>query len=340
MIPAPTSFRETLRVFATYTQHHGLDGLFASVDWSTASLRQISHAFLGRAPATVIPGLFDPAVEARRLFESPDFRRNLLRRVIETFPDKQRILFVHLPKCAGSDFEAAMRPVYASLYESLGLPRALSFEDLADTLRHFARRIESSDGIFVGGHVPLLWYIDNQIYRYTDRLVTIIRHPHDIAVSFANYVVMCMRGDPLFARGDVKYWARIAGLERFDPEWSTDTLRALARRLVTTPGILPVNAMCALLGNGTASAAVHNLARVDIEITDISRYSDWLRTRWGIERKQRANAAPALVTLADLAPAERARIESACMEDMRLYRQIMAKLEGGHGLSVMGPDIF
>jgi hypothetical protein len=284
--------------------------------------------------------VYDPAVEARRLFESNDFRRNLLRRVIEAFPEKPRILFVHLPKCAGSDFEAAMRPLNASLYETLGIVGALPVGELAGTLKNFMNRIDTSDAIFVGGHVPLPWYIDTQIYRFTDRLITIVRHPHDIAVSMANYVVMAMRGDPLFTRGDVRHWARAAGLESFDPEWSTEALRQLARRLVTTPGILPVNGMCSLLGNGTATAALHNLARVDIEITDMSRYSDWLRSVWGIERQYRANAAPPWVTLADLAPPERARIESACMEDMRLYQQITAKLDAGSRLSVTGPDVF
>ncbi len=336
---APSRFRETLRLLARHDPARGLDNLFGSVDWSGASSRQLAHAFLGRPPADGAAPLSDPRAEARRLFESDEFRRGLLRRVVTAFPGKQRLLFVHLPKCAGTDFESAMRADHASLHQSLDWAGIVDAAEIATRLHGFLRQLQKSNTIFVGGHVPLRWYIDNELYRYEDRLMTIIRHPHEIAISFANYILHCMRGDPDFRTRDVKHWGGVAGIARYDPAWPAETVKELGRRIATQPGLMPINPICALLGDGTADATFRNLARVDIEITDVTRYSAWLKTTWGIDRKVRANAAPQVVSAADLSAGDRARIEAACTEDIKVYEAIMGRLRSTVGLSVTGPEL-
>ena len=341
LTPAPSSLRELLRVFQHYRPEEGLDALFASVDWSGASPRQLAHAFLARPPANAPASAFDARAEARRLFGSDEFRGDLLRRVLMAFPGRQRVLFVHLPKCAGSDFEAAMEPAHASLHDSIRWLGRYDAEALALRLRAFMRQMqETSDTIFVGGHVPLPWYIDNELYRYNDRLITIVRHPHEIAISFTNYVLLVMQRDPEFATDDARSWGRLVGLESFDPTWPTATLKDLAHRIIATKELLLENPMCRLLGDGTALSAFRNLARVDIEITHVALYTAWLRARWGIERKFRANAAPRILAAGDLSGAEKARIAAACTEDMQLYTAITAKLESTGELSVTGPQIY
>lgn len=340
LTPAPASLRELLRVLQRYRPDEGLDALFASVDWSGASPRQLAHAFLGRPPAGASAPAADPRAEARLLFGSDEFRRDLLRRILEAFPARQRLLFVHLPKCAGTDFEAAMDQAHACLHENIRSVGRYDDEELARRLHAFMRQIQKKgDTIFVGGHVPLPWYIDSALYRYTDRLLTIVRHPHEIAISFTNYVLLCMKGDPNFETADTRYWGSLAGLQNFDPNWPASTVRELAHRIIATDGLLPVNPMCALLGDGTADSAFRNLARVDIEITHVALYTTWLRARWGLTRTFRANAAPRILTAGDLSGAEKARIAAACTEDMRLYNAITAKLESTGELSVTGPGL-
>jgi hypothetical protein len=328
-----------LRLFLRYDPDQGLDHFFASVDWSTASSRQLAHAFLGRPPLPGASHLTDPAAEARRLFESDEFRHGLLRRVLMALPGKQRLLFVHLPKCAGTDFEVAMRPVHPSLHQGLDWIGATDAAELAKRLHAFMRHVQQAHTVFVGGHVPLPWYLDNELYRFGDRLMTIVRHPHEIAVSFANYVVYCMKSDPAFATDYVRGWGAMAGIERFDLGWTEDAVKELTQRIVTMPGLMPINPICTLLGGGTAATSLANLARVDIEITDVTRYSAWLKARWGIERSFRANAAPQIVTASDLTSAEKARIEAACLEDMRVYTAITRGLDSTGGLSVTGPQV-
>jgi hypothetical protein len=332
--------RELLRVFQHYRPEEGLDALFARVDWSGASPRQLAHAFLGRPPADGAISCADPRAEARRLFESDAFRGDLLRRMLMAFPARQRLLFVHLPKCAGSDFEAAMEQGHASLHDSIKWLGRYDAEELALRLHAFMRQLQKkSDTIFVGGHVPLRWYIDTELYRYNDRLLTIVRHPHEIAISFTNYALLVMRRDPQFATEDARSWGRLAGLESFDPTWPAATIKDLAHRIIATDGLLPVNSMCELLGDRTADSVFRNFARVDIEITHVALYTAWLRARWGIERTYRANAAPRIITAADLSSAEKARIAAACTEDMKLYTAVTAKLESTGELSVMGPQM-
>jgi hypothetical protein len=339
MRQAPSQFRDTLRLFLRYDPEQGLDHFFGSVDWSAASPRQLAHAFLDRPPLPGASHLPDPAAEARRLFESDGFRRGLLRRVLMALPGKQRLLFVHLPKCAGTDFEVAMRPAHPSLHQGLDWIGATDAAGLAERLHLFVCQAQKADTVFVGGHVPLPWYIDNNLYRFDDRLMTIVRHPHEIAVSFANYVAHCMKSDPDFKTRDVRQWGSMAGIARFNPAWTDSMVKSLAQRLVTLPGLMPVNPICALLGDGTAATSFANLGRVDMEITDVTRYGAWLKARWGIERSVRANSAPQLVASTDLSAAEKACIEAASTQDMLVYTAIMRGLDSTGGLSVSGPQI-
>jgi hypothetical protein len=327
-----------VRLFAQYQPEPGLDGLFASVDWSAASPRQLSHAFFGRPPHDAGEAAGDPAVVARRIFESGMFRRDLLARVVAAFPSRERILFVHLPKCAGTDFEVAMKRLHPSLYQTLDWVEG-GPDDLARQLHAFARQLPKTDMIFIGGHVPLRRIIDNGLYRFTDRLVTIVRHPREIAISFANYVVMCMRGDPQFTTFDCRTWGAAVGLDHFDLGWSEAEVKKLARRFTASPDMMPANPMCDLLGDGTAAGALANLARVDIEVTHVANYTAWLRKRWGIERTIRANSAPRVIGAGDLSPAEKAAIVESYSEDMQLYARVIATIEAGGGLSVTGPQV-
>jgi hypothetical protein len=338
MIAAPTNLRELVRLFAQYQPEAGLDALFASVDWTGVSPRQLAHAFFGRPPHDAEEAAGDPAAVARRIFESGTFRRDLLRRVIAAFPSRQRILFVHLPKCAGTDFEDAMKRVHPSLYQALDHGDA-GPDNLARQLHAFARQLPKTDTVFVGGHVPLRWYIDNEMYRFTDRLVTIVRHPREIAISFANYVVMCMRGDPRFVTFDCRMWGSAVGIDHFDLEWSEAEVKKLVRRISATRGMMPPNPMCDLLGDGTAAGTFGNLARVDIEITHVANYTAWLRKRWGIERIFRANAAPRVIGAGDLTMGEKGAIAESFSEDMKLYSRVIAAIEASGELSVMGPQV-
>ena len=233
-----------------------------------------------------------------------------------------------------------MEQTHASLHESIRWVGLYNDEELARRLHAFMRQIQiKGNTLFVGGHVPLPWYIDSELYRYTDQLLTIVRHPHEIAISFTNYVLLCMKGDPNFETADTRYWGSLAGLKNFDPTWPASIVKELAHRIIATDGLLPVNPMCALLGDGTAASSFHNLARVDIEITHVALYTAWLRARWGLTRSFRANAAPRILTAGDLSGTEKARIAAACTEDMQLYNAITAKLESTGELSIIGPGL-
>jgi len=341
MHPPPTNLRDVLMLFAHWRPRHGAEGLFKQVNWARASRRQIIHAFLDRPPANAAEAEedadFDRQVYALQLFGSAEFRANIPVRVMQAFPGKRRVLFVHIPKSAGTDFNSAIRPTLPFVHRGMEDPEMTPQPLLERQLNHFGKLIATEKYIFMGGHHQLAWYLDERLYRFNDRLIAIMRHPHAIAVSLINYIVHRMRTTPGLTAPDTRTWARILGLTEFDPE--TVDLREFALSIITRPGIQPVNPICSLLGDGTAARAFDNMPRAPIEFTSLEKYSDWLTASWKIERTKRENVSDKVISWDDLAPWQQAQIEAGCAEDRIIYEAVMGCLARSGGLSVTGPEV-
>jgi hypothetical protein len=341
MLRPPTSLRETVLLFSEWRPKLGVAGLFARTNWSRASRRQLIHAFLDRPPATAAeaadgPG-FDAGAFAMELFNSAEFRNGLALRLLHCFPGKRRVLFVHLPKCAGTDFTAAMRGAFPNVHKDWDSTELVPQPVLERRLHHFGRLIQTEKFIFMGGHLAMGWFLDQNLYRYTDRMVAIVRPPHEICVSFINYVIARFRITPDLSTPDTRAWASKIGLTSYDAA-SIDE-KALALTLVTMPNMQPVNPICSLLGEGTAASAFGNMTRASIELTSVDRYSAWLKESWNIDREIRENVSAPVITWSDLSSQQQAQIEAGCAEDRIVYEAVMGCLARSGGLSVTGPEV-
>ena len=341
MLRAPATFAQTVGLFAGLRQDETVESLFARVDWSGVSARQLVHAFLDRPPADAgeagDAAGSGPAAAAVALFGSGAFRDGLALRILRHFADKQRLLFVHVPKAAGTDFAAVMNRTYPPVSNQLSDAELFPAPQLARRLQNFARMSGDASCVFMAGHTKLSTYLDEGYFRFTDRLVAILRDPNEICVSFANYVMKRFAACPDLSAQDTRAWARALGLTA--AQIAGMEPRALGLALVTRPEMQTVNPICSLLGDGTARGTLDNLRRASIEITDTSRYEAWLRAGWGIGREGRINASPQLIGWDDLSGWQQARIAAGNEEDVVVYRAVMERLARTAALSVTGPEV-
>lgn len=323
MAKPPASLRDTMRLFGKFRPARGLAEFFLRPEWSGLSGRHLAHALLDRPPAA---GEEWPDGGAQVVFESAAFRDRLCLRLARALPNKRRLLFVHLPKCAGTDFEGVLRRRMPLLHPTIESAAAVPPEQLAAWLRRLAEALADSETIAYGGHTALPFYLDEGLFRVSDRIVTVIREPRAIIISFANYIMARFDRQPDLAAIDTRGWADMLGITSFDPAMPAAERRAMALRVMTTPGILPVNPLCALLGDGTAAGAMAQLARAPVEFTTVERYEAWLAARFPGTESRRANAQPALIGWDDLSSEQRRQLEAATEEDRPLYDDLMQKL--------------
>jgi hypothetical protein len=230
-----------------------------------------------------------------------------------------------------------MRRVLPAIHHGFESTELHPQPQLERQLSHFARLVRTEKYIFMGGHIKLGWYLDEGVFRFNDRLVAIVRHPHEICVSFINYILHRFRSTPDLSAPDTRAWSQMIGMTSFDAA-SVDQ-RALALSLATRPGIQPVNPICSLLGDGTAASAFDNMARAPIELTSVDRYTAWLKESWNIDRAIRINVSDPVITWNELSPWQQTQIEASCAEDRIVYEAVMACLERGGVLSVTGPEV-
>ena len=108
LLPAPTTPRETFRAYRFYSGGEGPPRIASRLDFTGVTPHQVYYATLGRFPT---------AEEALQHASNPaaTFVHLLVERLLAAFPEKRRVLFVHIPKCAGSDLTQNLLDRYAGL---------------------------------------------------------------------------------------------------------------------------------------------------------------------------------------------------------------------------------
>jgi len=149
-LQAPRDPRSLFELFATYDPARGLDELLASLDVTGLEPRHIYHSILGRRPetlqATKRPEHYNPRDHMRGALISPEFQRKIIPLILNAYPEKQRLLFIHVPKCAGTDLRIGLSTRYPALDIGLAQPGHPVAQD-----RH---------RLSPGQHVDLHWHRD------------------------------------------------------------------------------------------------------------------------------------------------------------------------------------
>src|SRR5437763_5806178 len=339
----PTRPRETLRLLSQFNRSAGLGALLDQVEWHSVSPLQVYYAVLGRLPEDAKVAVPDEGYSARAHAEaallSDEFQQEVLKRVLDAFPEKRRLLFVHVPKCAGTDLIEHLSARYPSLSEYLSQPGWTAKPGLFEHLKNFVVNAGSADAIFVSGHIPLQWYLDHSLYRFSDRLFAVVRNPYDMVISQVNYVFKRFFEAPRCHHPDTREWADLLGIDMFDVNMPQDELRQLGFRILSSPQIVNPRNICTYLGDGTADSAFDSMARCNIELTEVGHYNAWLSAEWGIDTNTRANQSRPILKRSDLDAAQWQEIAEICKEDFRIYNRVVERLAQAGGYRVFGAEL-
>ena len=340
--PFPRQLRQTLQLFRFYEESLGLDSVLNRIDWIPVTSLQLYSAGLGRLPESLAVANNYGKENARQAFQdilnSPEFQAEITRNLLQAFPEKQRVLLVHTPRTAGTDFEERLAEKMPYIHQSMQFPDIVGKQELYLHLRNFALNIDMADRILACGHQPLTFYVENSLRRPDDRLVTVIRDPLDLLISHANYIVTVLRSnDPI--RTDRQLWLHELGLDDLSEDHSGDTDRELAREILRRDSMTPQNPLCHFLGKGTAESALELIVTSNIELTDVIRYSDWLELNWGMKAVERRNRSISLLRWQDLGLGDRELLQARTREDRKLYSLIFGRLAESKELSIEGVSL-
>lgn len=337
---APSRPRETFDLFASYGTETGLEGLFETIDATGVTPRQVCYAVHGRPPGCLEEALPRADLSPRQRFvaalASNEFRAGIVRNLLEAFPERKRLLFVHIPRTGGSQLSARLRR-FPSLTSQLTSPNWAAQHEFHMRIRQFVLAAGASDSILVRGHNTVEQYRAWGVIRFGDPLFAVLRDPIERTVSEANYVLTRMfaaRQGP-----DSAAWRQHFGIGPAAAQPSSAEAAALVRKILRTKGVVQPNTICRFLGDGTAARAIENVVIHDIELTDLHRYEDWCRRRWGIDSRSRSNASKAYVTLEAFSGEDRAYIASITEEDAKLYQLAQRAFAKRGGDSLTGAEI-
>ncbi len=331
--PMPGTMRDLFTLLAELRSGQTLAGLIGEMDVSASEVAAFSPLLGCEAP---LAGRLDsPRAALHRALLSPAFREKAVPAFLAAFPELKREIFVHVPKCAGTDLTLALSP----LMPALAIDQAGSDEQFIAGLASAASAASGRDRVFVHGHLVLGEFLVGRTRRPADRVFSILRDPVALMVSQANYKIGRLCNDPRGCDGDTAETLAHLGL-RVLPEGLTDRdLRDLVIRVLLDPGAAPPNLACWHLGFGLGSTvddALGLIATHDVELTTTAFYEPWLRRRWGIPVSARHNRSVPLLTGHEARRLFGAYLAEATAEDQILFDLVTSSIETAGGESITG----
>jgi hypothetical protein len=345
LLPVPLDPRATLQLFTMFDPTQGLYPLLARVDFGRR--RPASHmhyAAFGEYPLVPDIGASLGDYKARDylndLLYSRRFQDGIIPAVLRAFEAKRRLLFVHIPKCAGSDLSMHLARRYPSIHQRLMEPPWTPKEALFRSLSNIIRELAFGDSVFVRGHINLSYFIENRLNRPTDRVFTIVRDPVEMAISQVNYLMskITWNVESGTLEPDTAEWLHLLGLPGLPAQVTEEYQREVCRNALRNREIVVPNALCHWLGGGPAAAVTARLREHEVEVTDTARYNAWLRAEWGLDVHTRQNESLKFVSSATLAPEDRDYLAGITEEDTKLYRAIQDRLAAAGTPSIRGME--
>jgi hypothetical protein len=271
------------------------------------------------------------------------FQADLLPRFAHAFADKQRLIFVHIPKCAGTDLTNKLKSRYPWIDYNIMAPTWTSKDAMLLRLSRLALELRFAAGLYICGHAELPYYLDRDMIRPGDQVFTVIRKPADIVISQVNYVLTRFSLD--IERGelgpDTADWLSLIGRDALPEAMSNDFVDTVVPLLLMHPQIVTPNTLCHWLGGAKSDArgAFDAMARSDIEVVDVAHYEAWLAARWNIDSHSRDNASVSYISLDGLSPGQRDHIDQITQEDMKLYSAVVDALARTGKASVFAREL-
>lgn len=264
-------------------------------------------------------------------FQSPEFRARIIQNLCNAFPGKRRLLFIHIPKTAGSELSGRLMDRYPFISQAMLQPGWRTDEEICTALRRAAIGLPKSPNLLVCGHITLSHYQKMEIVRYDDSVFAVLREPQRLVLSTINYVIGRMMSKAPKLTPDIVGWRKQFG--------DTDDLPRLASRILRDTSATVPNLMCRYLGGTTAQAALEKIACFNVELTDMSRLDRWCSEKWGIEKDTRSNISKRYVTASDLTNEDLNFISEITKEDQKLYNFVTDRLDISDVASISGASL-
>ena len=204
----------------------------------------------------------------RNLLYSSEFRERARTLIAEAFPEKKRAIFVHIPKCAGTDLTDTIRRRYPTLLHGYFDLKGHAPEAFFQNLHNFAIGVRYADMISLCGHERLGCYQQQGLVRSEDWVFTVIREPLALMYSHISYVLTICRSAPKTRRPDGLGWLELLGISEIPEDASDADMADLGRRVLYDMAIRLSNPICNSLGDGSAITALARIEKSNIEITD------------------------------------------------------------------------
>lgn len=340
----PRTARELFALLAQYDPQRGLGDLLKRVDFDGVGPVEIYRLVHGRPPDSpseaMRPRDYNAIGKMSEALVSPEFRESLMHHFLRAFPEKRRDVFVHLPKCAGTDLTMNLAP------RRLSFPTMLSTivteEEFLAYLGGLCRLVDRFDDIFVHGHIRLQDYVRHVGVQPGDRIFTVLRDPIDMLISTVSYALGQLLHDVEARNPETQERLGYLGLSRVPREFSPELAKELAVRAMFDERIAPPNPMCNHLGawpNGTYRSAMTNIVMQDVEVTTLPRYSSWLAERWQIKPETRHNNSARLLSIREVHQFLRDRASQQVIEDQKLYDVVSWCLAKKGASSIKGLEI-
>ncbi len=345
-MPMPRTQTELFQLLSMYNPRHGWDAFVETIDFTGVTPRQIYQVVLGRHPETIGQAMPASGYDIRQHFRaalvSKEFRSRFLATFLKVYWSKGRDVFIHVPKCAGTDLILSLGCRSVPLPKLLEIEGWLSDAEFLEITAGLARAAMTSERLFIYGHMDLGGYIDRAGIRPDDRVFTVLREPIDMMVSQANYAVGRVRQDPIGRDPDAAGYLRQLGLTSLPEGISMDDLKDLTLKAMLDPKITEPNRACFYLGRGSKaifSTALENLIIHDVEITTTKNYDRWLSERWGIASSSHHNRSHPLLPNVEARHLHGEALAAASTEDRKLYDVVSWALQQNGTASITGQQL-
>ena len=339
-LPVPRTPREWFSMLALMQDRWGLYDLVARCEMGDIRPDQLLWSLFADHPTPQLStDGWSPGVARDTAFAalcSPEFQRASRRLLLDAFPEKRRLFFIHVPKCAGTDLSAHLAARFPSIHQSLISTDYTSRTRLFAELSRIARLLPWFDTVLVHGHMNLGNVLETRLMRPFDAMFTTLRNPIDVALSQTNYILTRIMQDAekgVFGP-DSRAWLNDLGLSITPQDVTREMLDDLRLPLLRDPTINRSDTLCEWLGGGSAQEVMERLARLDAEVTTTQHYSTWLRDRWEIQSPYRRNESIPFLKRGDLATADLDYLHDITVEDRQLYAEVERRIDEAGASSI------
>lgn len=344
-LPMARTTRELFELFAL-GRPGDLPGLLDRLDFAGVIPHQVYQLVHERAPERLDLFMRPAGYDARKHMEaallSAEFQEKALPHLLHAFPEKRRDVFIHVPKCAGTDLILNVGARQLSVPKMLEEEGWVSKQQLFEALRCLVQAVPYYESFFVYGHMSLGSFVRRVGVRAGDRIFTVIREPLELMLSQANYAVTRLRQDPTGHDPDAREFLARFEMDRLPDSISLVDLKALALRALLHPEIARADRISAYLGDEQSpryETALSNLVRYNVEITTTRHYRQWLAERWGISSQSRHNMSDHWLSADDLDDSTLADLSGRTSEDQKVFEVVSSLLSRSGKPAITGAEI-